>query len=107
MSANTQPLNRQDFLAFWHGRASAAFVAADIISGLEETAQKGCGLYFELYQGMLLRSLRAESESLTPEHRVTFMQVLWARRIRIDDAAIAEAEQAESECWIEINASQE
>ena len=99
-------LTREDFLTFWRGRPTAGFVAADAISAIEATAQRGCGLHFEIYEATLLRLLRAKAAGLTGKHRLEFMQALWTRRIRIDDETMNAAAMAEQDCWAEIHASQ-
>lgn len=104
--ANDQFLARADFLSFWHRRPTAEFAAADVISGIEDAAQRGCGLHWEIYEAVMLRGLRDKAASLPASHRLTFMQELWKRRISIDEATIAAAEVAEREIRAEIHADQ-
>ena len=99
-------LTRQDFLTFWRGRPTAGFVAADAISVIEDTAQRECGLHFEIYEATLLRLLRSKLAGLTGAHRLEFMQALWTRRIRIDDETMNAAAMAERNCLAKIHTAQ-
>ncbi|MDU9036998.1 hypothetical protein NHG95_28090 [Pseudomonas corrugata] len=103
---NDQFLTRGDFLSFWHRRPTAAFAAADVISAIEAEALRGCGCHWEIYEAVLLRELRAKVASLPDAHRLTFMQELSKRDIRIDDAELAAVELAEEEILAEIRAEQ-
>ncbi|POP81082.1 hypothetical protein CXB34_24445 [Pseudomonas amygdali pv. morsprunorum] len=104
--SSDQFLTRSDFLSFWHSRPTAEFVAADLISAIEDAAQRRCGLHWEIYEAVLLRGLRDKAASLPADHRLTFMQELGKRRISIDEATIAAAEEAERDVWDDIYADQ-
>lgn len=106
-----QELTRSDLLAFWHGRPAFVpdiedFNPRQLIEELAADAMHGCGLHHEIYHACLVRALRDEFDTLPAGNRAALQLELTAQGIEIDDAAIAEAEQAEREVWAEIRAEQ-
>lgn len=102
-------LQKHGFIANPYTSQSSAFIKADaVLKKLEDDATHGSGCYFELYEARLLRAARNFHDCLSsPSDREVFLAHASKRGVMFDDESIRSAEAAESECWEDINVSQD
>jgi len=101
-------MNNQDlFIKNINSKEQDRISVKKVIDDITKSAQRGCGLYYEVYQARLLNELRNHTEYLNAVDAAKLTDYAASLGLYIDDDSIRAADEAEAECWREIQAQQE
>ncbi|EIG9527343.1 dpoa decarboxylase [Salmonella enterica] len=94
--------NKNSFIKNIHSKNQDRISVALVYDTLSKEANRGCGLYYEIYESRFISLLRDHLSELNEADANKLMRYAESKGTKIDDASWSEALEVERECRAEI-----
>ncbi|WP_034951154.1 hypothetical protein [Erwinia oleae] len=101
-------MNKEDlFIKNIHSKNQDRISVKRVFNNISESANKGCDLYYEIYEGRLLSGLRNYIYHLNDSDAEKLINYAASQGYKIDNDSYRISKLAEQECMAEIRKEQE